>query len=77
MANNFNQNRMNSIGAYLKECFGEKVIKLSLEGGFTCPNRDGSKGTGGCTFCASDGTGHFAEPYKYLCSCIGSQRKIL
>ena len=60
MANNFNQNRMNSIGAYLKECFGEKVIKLSLEGGFTCPNRDGSKGTGGCTFCASDGTGHFA-----------------
>ena len=51
---------MNSIGAYLKECFGEKVIKLSLEGGFTCPNRDGSKGTGGCTFCASDGTGHFA-----------------
>ena len=51
---------MNSIGSYLKEYFGEKVIKLSLEGGFTCPNRDGSKGTGGCTFCASDGTGHFA-----------------
>ena len=60
MANNFNQNRINSIGAYLKEHFGEKIIKLSLEGGFTCPNRDGTKGTGGCTFCASDGSGHFA-----------------
>lgn len=60
MANNFNQNRINSIGTYLKEHFGEKIIKLSLEGGFTCPNRDGSKGTGGCTFCAAGGTGHFA-----------------
>ncbi len=61
MANNFNQNRMNQIGTYLKETFGEKVIKLSLEGGFTCPNRDGTKGTGGCIFCADDGTGHFAS----------------
>ena len=60
MANNFNQNRINSIGAHLKDLFGEKVIKLSLEGGFTCPNRDGSKGTGGCIFCADEGTGHFA-----------------
>lgn len=51
---------MNSIGAYLKERFGEKIIKLSLEGGFTCPNRDGTKGTGGCSFCAADGSGHFA-----------------
>lgn len=64
MANNFNQNRMNQIGTYLKETFGEKVIKLSLEGGFTCPNRDGSKGTGGCIFCADDGTGHFAGTIK-------------
>lgn len=60
MANNFNQNRMNQIGTYLKNRFGKKVIKLSLEGGFTCPNRDGTKGTGGCIFCADDGTGHFA-----------------
>ena len=51
---------MNSIGAYLKERFGEKIIKLSLEGGFTCPNRDGTKGTGGCSFCAANGSGHFA-----------------
>lgn len=64
MANNFNQNRMNQIGTHLKEEFGEKVIKLSLEGGFTCPNRDGSKGTGGCIFCADDGTGHFASTIK-------------
>lgn len=60
MANNFNQNRMNQIGTYLKEKFGKKIIKLSLEGGFTCPNRDGTKGTGGCIFCADNGTGHFA-----------------
>lgn len=60
MANNFNQNRMNQIGTYLKNRFGKKVIKLSLEGGFTCPNRDGTKGTGGCIFCADNGTGHFA-----------------
>lgn len=60
MSNNFNQNRLNQIGTYLKERFNKKVIKLSLEGGFTCPNRDGSKGTGGCIFCADNGTGHFA-----------------
>ncbi len=49
------------IGAYLKNLFGAKVVKLSLEGGFTCPNRDGSKGTGGCIFCSADGSGDFAS----------------
>lgn len=53
--------RINMIGAYLKELFGEKVVKLSLDGGFTCPNRDGSKGTGGCIFCSADGSGDFAS----------------
>ncbi|MBQ8589567.1 MAG: TIGR01212 family radical SAM protein, partial [Firmicutes bacterium] len=36
-------------------------MKLSLDGGFTCPNRDGSKGTGGCLFCSEDGSGHYAS----------------
>lgn len=54
-------NRINTIGAYLKERFGCRVVKLSLEGGFTCPNRDGSKGTGGCIFCSADGSGDFAS----------------
>lgn len=52
---------INSIGNYLKSYFGEKIIKLSLDGGFTCPNRDGSKGKGGCIFCSSDGSGDFAS----------------
>ena len=36
--------RINTINTYLKKRFGKKVVKLSLDGGFTCPNRDGSKG---------------------------------
>jgi radical SAM protein (TIGR01212 family) len=51
----------NSIGSYLKERFGCKVIKLSLNAGFTCPNRDGRSGTGGCIFCSADGSGDFAS----------------
>lgn len=51
----------NSINSYLKSTFGEKVVKLSLEGGFTCPNRDGSKGFGGCSFCSSTGSGEMAS----------------
>lgn len=47
---------------YYKQTFGSKVYKLSLDGGFTCPNRDGTCGTGGCIFCAGDGSGAFAEP---------------
>lgn len=46
---------------YYKEKYGEKVYKLSLDGGFTCPNRDGSVSTGGCIFCSALGGGEFAE----------------
>ncbi len=46
---------------YYKEKFGCKVYKLSLDGGFTCPNRDGTVSTGGCIFCSEDGSGEFAE----------------
>lgn len=46
---------------YYKETFGCKVYKLSLDGGFTCPNRDGSVATGGCIFCSALGGGEFAE----------------
>ena len=46
---------------HYREKFGCKVYKLSLDGGFTCPNRDGTLGTGGCIFCAGDGSGAFAE----------------
>lgn len=52
---------INSISDYLKNTFGQKTIKLSIDGGFTCPNRDGTKGTGGCIFCSADGSGDFAS----------------
>ena len=50
-----------SLNSFVREQFGEKVYKLALDGGFTCPTRDGSKGTGGCSFCAG-GSGDFAIP---------------
>ena len=45
---------------YLKADFGCKVYKIALNGGFTCPNRDGTIGTGGCIFCSEGGSGEFA-----------------
>ncbi|MCR4708820.1 MAG: TIGR01212 family radical SAM protein [Clostridiales bacterium] len=53
--------RFNSISDYLREEFGEKTIKLAIDGGFTCPNRDGSKAFGGCTFCSDSGSGEFSS----------------
>lgn len=49
-----------SLNYYLKETFGTKVYKLALDGGMTCPNRDGTVGTGGCIFCSAGGSGDFA-----------------
>lgn len=49
-----------SLNYYLQQTFGEKVYKLSLNGGMTCPNRDGTIGTGGCIFCSEGGSGDFA-----------------
>ena len=49
-----------SLNDELREKFGEKVYKIALEGGFTCPNRDGTLGTKGCIFCLG-GSGDFAE----------------
>ncbi|MBQ5660594.1 MAG: TIGR01212 family radical SAM protein [Lachnospiraceae bacterium] len=49
-----------SLDYYLKETFGTKVYKLALDGGMTCPNRDGTIGTGGCIFCSEGGSGDFA-----------------
>ena len=50
-----------SLNDYLKSTFGEKVYKLSLSLGTTCPNRDGRVGVGGCIFCSKMGSGDFAE----------------
>lgn len=50
-----------SYNEYMTERFGGKVYKLSLDAGCTCPNRDGTKGTGGCIFCSAGGSGDFSE----------------
>lgn len=46
--------RFNAYSNYFRKKFGGRVQKVSIDAGFTCPNRDGSKGTGGCTFCLND-----------------------
>lgn len=50
-----------SLNTYYQETFGCKVYKLALDGGFTCPNRDGTLDTRGCIFCSAYGGGEFAE----------------
>ncbi len=53
--------RYYSLNNYLRDTFGEKVYKISINAGFTCPNRDGTLGTRGCIFCSKGGSGDFAE----------------
>ena len=50
---------MLTLNEYCKKTFGEKLYKLSLDGGMTCPNRDGTCGTRGCIFCSEGGSGDF------------------
>jgi radical SAM protein (TIGR01212 family) len=47
--------RYNKFSAYLRERFGERIQKITVDGGFTCPNRDGTKGEGGCIYCDNEG----------------------
>ncbi|SES76719.1 TIGR01212 family radical SAM protein [[Clostridium] polysaccharolyticum] len=58
----WNDKRYYSLDYYLKQTYGEKVYKISLNGGMTCPNRDGKIGVGGCIFCSTGGSGDFAAP---------------
>lgn len=50
-----------TLNEHYREKFGCKVYKLSIDGGFSCPNRDGTVGVGGCIFCSGEGSGEFAE----------------
>ena len=54
------ERRYYSLDYELKNTFGEKIYKITLNGGMTCPNRDGRCGTGGCIFCSAKGSGDFA-----------------
>ena len=49
--------RYNKLNTFLKNKFGERVLKICIDGGFTCPNRDGKCGTGGCIYCGERGSG--------------------
>ena len=51
-----------TLNNYIREHFGRKLYKIALNGGFTCPNRDGTLDTRGCIFCSGAGSGEFAEP---------------
>ncbi len=57
----WNEKRYYSLDYYLKETFGEKVYRIALNGGMTCPNRDGTLDTRGCIFCSAGGSGDFAS----------------
>ncbi|MDK2808832.1 MAG: uncharacterized protein PWP24_1569 [Clostridiales bacterium] len=60
----FGDKRYYSLDCYLKNTFGEKVYKIALDGGMTCPNRDGTLDTRGCIFCSAGGSGDFAAPMQ-------------
>ncbi|PRR83266.1 TIGR01212 family radical SAM protein [Clostridium vincentii] len=60
MTREWNGKRYHSLNYFLREKFGEKVFKISLDGGFSCPNRDGTISEGGCLFCNERGSGDFA-----------------
>ena len=52
-----NEERYKHLNKYLKEKFGERTLKICIDGGFTCPNRDGTCGSGGCIYCSEKGSG--------------------
>lgn len=56
----YNNKRYHTLDYYYKQKYGCKIAKISLNGGFTCPNRDGTKGVGGCIFCSNSGSGEYA-----------------
>lgn len=68
--------RYNNLSAYMKKTFGEKILKVSIDGGFTCPNR--LNGKKGCIFCGDEGAGEFAGSRRLsITEQIDSQIKFL
>ena len=60
MTMRWDEKRYYSLDYYLKQTYGEKLYKIALDGGMTCPNRDGTLGVRGCIFCSAGGSGDFA-----------------
>jgi radical SAM protein (TIGR01212 family) len=74
----WNDKRYHSLDYYLKNIYGEKIYKLSLNGGMTCPNRDGTVGTNGCIFCSEGGSGDFASsPSQTITEQIDSAKLVV
>lgn len=70
--------RYRSFSHEMKEIFGTKIIKLSLDGGFTCPNRDGTIAKKGCIFCGEEGAGEFAASRELdIISQMESQKEVM
>lgn len=61
-----NKERYKHLNKYLKEKFGERTLKICIDGNFTCPNRDGTFGTGGCIFCSERGSGDLIKYNKNI-----------
>lgn len=60
-----NEKRYYSLNSFLRNKFGDKVFKISLDAGFSCPNRDGKVGKGGCIYCSERGSGDFSGDRKF------------
>lgn len=78
--------RYNALGEYFKNQYGKKMVKLAIDAGFTCPNRDGTLASSGCIFCSEKGSGEYAgvvgdeyDPHQTysIYEQIESQKKLL
>ena len=67
-----NLKRYNRLTEYLKSKFGERTLKICIDGGFTCPNRDGTVSIGGCIFCSEHGSGEHLNSLKSIKSQVES-----
>lgn len=68
-----NKNRYNKLNEYLKNKFGERTLKICIDGGFTCPNRDGTIAKGGCIFCSERGSGEHIHTSASISNSITEQ----
>lgn len=73
----WNDKRYHTLDFELKKIFGEKAIKLSIDGSFTCPNRDGTISSEGCIFCSESGSGDFTSDKNKSISMQISEQKVL
>lgn len=76
--NTIDNKRYYTLNCFYKKKFNSKVFKVSLNGGFSCPNKDGSKGKGGCIFCSKLGSGDFAgDSWKDLITQFNEVKEIM